>query len=548
MKKKILLLYVFAAILISCQTTKIKVDTILFNGIVYTVDKNNTEKEAFAIKDGKFIAVGTNQSILNQYEAKEMIDANKKAVFPSFNDAHCHFYGYGSFLQEANLVGITSFEQILRILKNYHEKNPDKKWIIGRGWDQNLWSNNQFPTKKELDKLFPNTPVYLSRIDIHAALVNQKALDLANINLNTPQPIGGTIEKENGELTGILIDNAMQLVNEKIPSASLTEIEKSLFDAQEKCFAVGLTSLADAGLDKKLIDIIDNMQKEKRLQMRIYAMVSNTPENRAYYLKKGIYKSDFLHIRSFKIFADGALGSRGACMLHPYHDRPKERGFLLTKPEEFEKNINEIAKAGFQVNTHCIGDSANKIILGMYAKVLSPKNDRRFRIEHAQVVQENDLEKFEKYAIIPSVQPTHATSDMFWAVDRLGKVRIKRAYSYLDLWKKNQKLALGSDFPVEDISPFYTFHAAVARQNADNQPEKGFQMENALSRQQTLRGMTIDAAFAAFEEKEKGSIEKDKFADFIILEKDIMKIDLKEIRQTKVIKTFVGGILAYERK
>ncbi|TAG87893.1 MAG: amidohydrolase, partial [Bacteroidetes bacterium] len=330
MKKYIFILF-FLGFFVSCQTQKIKVDTILYNGLVYSVDKNNQEAEAFAIKDGKFVAVGKNDDILKKFEAKEMIDANKKAVFPSFNDAHCHFYGYGSFLQEANLVGITSFEQVLRILKNYHEKNPDKKWIIGRGWDQNLWSNNQFPNKKELDKLFPNTPVYLTRIDFHAALVNQKALDLANIDSNTPQPIGGTIEKENGLLTGILIDNAMQLVNEKIPASSLEEIEKSLFDAQEKCFAVGLTSLADAGLDKKLIDIIDNMQKEKRLQMRIYAMASNTPENRAYYLKKGIYKTDFLHIRSFKIFADGALGSRGACLLHPYHDKPKERGFLLAK-------------------------------------------------------------------------------------------------------------------------------------------------------------------------------------------------------------------------
>ncbi len=544
--KKNTLFFIFLLVFSACNTEKSKVDLILYNGIIYTVDEKNTKAEAFAIKDGKFIEIGTTQNILHKYEAKEIIDAQKKAVFPSFNDAHCHFYGYGSFLQEANLVGITSFEQVLQILKQYHKKNPDKKWIIGKGWDQNLWANNQFPNKKELDKLFPDIPVYLTRIDFHASLANQKALDIAKITKNTPQPIGGTIEQENGELTGILIDNAMSLVTEKIPLLSLEEMEKSLFDAQEKCFAVGLTNVTEAGLDKKIMEVIDNMQKEKRLQMRIYAMASNTPQNRAYYLSKGIYKTDFLHIRSFKIYADGALGSRGACLMHPYHDKPKERGFLLAKPEEFEKNIQEIAKAGFQVNTHCIGDSANKIILDMYAKVLKQKNDRRFRIEHAQIVQENDLEKFEKYNIIPSVQPTHATSDMFWAIDRLGKIRIKKAYSYLDLWKKNKKLALGSDFPVEDISPFYTFHAAVARQNADNKPEEGFQIENALTREQTLRGMTIDAAFAAFEEKEKGSIEKNKFGDFIILEKDIMKIPPTEIRQTKVFRTFVGGKLAYK--
>jgi predicted amidohydrolase YtcJ len=547
MKKKLLFLTLSFLLFTSCSYLKTKVDLIVYNAKVYTVDKKNSEVEAFAVKDGKFIETGSTQQILWKYEAKNIIDAENKFIFPSFYDAHCHFYGYGSFLQEANLVGATSFAQVISILKDYHQKNPNKKWIIGRGWDQNLWGNTQFPNKKELDTLFPDIPVYLTRIDFHAALANQKALDLANININTPEPTGGTIEKENGELTGILIDNAMQLVNEKIPFPTLEEIEKSLFDAQEKCFEVGLTSIADAGLDRKMIDIIDKMQKEKRLQIRIYAMVNNTPENRAYFLKKGIYKTDFLHVRSFKIFADGALGSRGACLLHPYHDRPKEKGFLLAKPEEFAKNIKEIAEGGFQVNTHCIGDSANRIILKMYADVLKGKNDKRFRIEHAQIVQQNDLKQFRNYNIIPSVQPTHATSDMFWAIDRLGNIRIKRAYSYLDLWKQNQKLALGSDFPVEHISPFYTFHAAVARQNASHQPSEGFQMENALSRQQTLRGMTIDACFAAFEENEKGSIEKGKFADFIILDKNLMTIPKEELREVKVLKTFLNGKIVYQK-
>lgn len=541
--------YLFLSLLISlfsCQS-KQKVDLIVRNAVVYTVDEQFSVVEAFAVKDGRFIETGTSEQILSKYAADAVIDAGKKAVFPGFNDAHAHFYGYGSFLQEANLVGTKSFEEILAKLSDHRKQNPDRKWILGRGWDQNDWEKKEFPEKSALDSLFPDKPVLLVRIDGHAALVNQKAIELAGLNQIKEVP-GGLIEKKGGQLTGILIDNAIGLVRKQIPPPTETEIEKALLDAQKNCFAVGLTSIADAGLDKKIIEIIDRMHKEGKLQMRIYAMISGNQANLDYYLEKGPYKSDFLTVSSFKIYADGALGSRGACLLKPYTDQPAQSGFLLASTNELEVVIKRIAKKGFQANTHCIGDSANRFILDLYGKYLKGKNDRRWRIEHAQVVDKADVKKFGMFSVIPSVQPTHCTSDMYWAGDRLGKERLKNAYAFKDLLEQNGMLAFGSDFPVEDINPLFGFFAAVVRQDKAGFPEGGFQMENAVDRKAALKAMTSWAAYAAFEEKDKGSISKNKFADFVILEKDLMSIPLKETRDVKVWKTFVAGKMVFENK
>jgi predicted amidohydrolase YtcJ len=524
-----------------------QVDLIVHNAKIYTVDAKFSMGEALAIKDGKFVAIGSNAEILSKYQAKNNLNAKGKALFPGFNDAHAHFYGYGSFLQEVNLVGTKSYAEIQQKILKFSQANPNKTWLIGRGWDQNDWKIKTFPDKNPLDKLFPNKPVALVRIDGHAMLVNQKALDLAGVKNDTPDPLGGTIEKKNGQLTGILVDNAMGLIRNVIPAPTNSDIEESLLDAQANCFAVGLTSLADAGLDRRILEIIDKLNQEKKLKMRIYAMLSNNEENRNYYLARGFYKTDYLSIRSFKVYGDGALGSRGACLLAPYNDKPAETGFLLASKEQYRAWIKQIADKGFQINTHAIGDSANRVVLDLYGEYLGGKNDKRWRIEHAQVVNENDLKKFGQYSIIPSVQPTHCTSDMFWAIDRLGKIRIKRAYSYQDLYQQNQLLALGSDFPVEDINPLYGFHAAIARVNNQNKPQGGFQMENAISRENALRGTTIWAAYAAFEENEKGSIEVGKMADFVILDQDIMKIAPEKIRKVKVINTFVGGEKVFGR-
>lgn len=524
-----------------------EVDLIVHNAQVYTVDNQFSKAEAFAIKDGKFVAIGASKEILEKYIAKNTIDLEKKPVYPGFFDAHCHFYRYGLGLRQVNLVGTESFAQIVEKLVEFRKQNPDQAWLIGRGWDQNDWKVKEFPSKDTLDKLFPDVPVFLRRVDGHAALVNQKAFDLAGVKAND-KVSGGVIEVKGGQLTGILVDNALDKVGQKIPTPTKEEQEKALLDAQQNCFAVGLTSVVDAGLSKGTIDLIDEMQKAKRLKMRIYAMVSATKADLEHYLAKGKIKTDYLNVRSFKIYADGALGSRGACLLHPYHDKAPQQGFLLSSPQSLDSLVKVISEKGFQINTHCIGDSANRLLLDIYGKYLKGDNDLRWRIEHAQVVSKPDLKKFAQFKVIPSIQPTHGTSDMYWADERLGPERVKTAYAYKDLLEKGGILAIGSDFPVEHINPMYGFHAGVARQDARNYPDAGFQMENAISREAALKGMTIWAAFSNFEEKEKGSIEVGKMADFVVTEKDLMVAPKTELRNLQILRTFVAGEQVFEFK
>lgn len=543
-------LFLLACIVFASCSTKRKADLIIYGATVYTVDSAFSTVESFAVKDGKFLALGTSEEVLHAFEAKKVVNAKGKAIFPGFIDSHCHFYAYGAGLQEAGLVDTKSFEEVIHRLTEFSKTNK-REWLIGRGWDQNDWEVKEFPDKSKLDALFPDKPVMIFRVDGHAALVNSKALQLAGITPAT-KISGGTIEVKNKELTGMLVDNAMDLVTGVIPKPSKEEIKESLLDAQKNCFAVGLTTVDDAGLKKNIVEEIDALQKSGDLKMRIYAMLTDNKENRDYYLKNGKYKTDRLNVCSFKFYADGALGSRGACLLTNYSDK-NERGFLLSKPEHFDSAAVQLYEKEFQMNTHCIGDSSVRLIENIYLSVLSKGKTeedkrRRWRIEHLQITTPNDMDRlnaFAKYAIIPSVQPTHATSDMYWAKDRLGDERLKYAYAFNDLLKVTGILALGTDFPVENISPFYTFYAAVVRKDLKGFPEKGFQMENALSKENALKGMTIWGAYANFEEKEKGSIEPGKFADFIILEDDIMKAEPEKIPHAKVLQTFVNGECVY---
>ncbi len=540
----VLLCFVIPIFLWQCQT-KERVDTILHNGVVYSVDSSFSTQEAFAIKDGKFVAVGSNDDILDRYEADSMIDAGGQAVFPGLYDPHSHFLGLGGKLNSADLVATGSYAEIVERLKAFRAKNPDREWLVGRGWDQNDWDDKRFPDRSLLDEAFPDVPVYLTRIDGHAALVNSKALELAQVN-GASVAEGGLVQLKNGQPTGILVDNAQRLVGRVIPSATPDEKRQMLKDAEKACLALGLTTVSDAGLSRADIDLIDEMHQEGSLKIRDYAMISVSPENLDYYLPKGPHQTDRLTVRSFKIYADGALGSRGACLLQPYADDPST-GFLLTPATTMDGYFARIADSDFQANTHCIGDSANRLVLDLYGKYLKGPNDRRWRIEHAQIVSKPDVAKFGKYSVIPSVQPTHTTSDMYWAGDRLGPERIKTAYAFNDLMKENGYIPLGSDFPVEAVNPLFGFHSAVARTDDKNFPDGGFQMENALTREEALRGMTIWAAKANFEEKTRGSIEPGKFADFVILEKDIMKVPLTEIRAVKVVRTVVGGENLFNR-
>lgn len=535
--KKILFVFLFLGILTSCEK-KETADLLVINAKVYTVNDDFSTAEAFAVKDGKFRAVGTAAEILEKYEAEETVDAGGKAIFPGLIDAHAHFYGLGMQLQRVDLTETNSFEEVVaRITEFQKEKNSD--FIVGRGWDQNDWVVKEFPVKDTLDLLFPDTPVAITRIDGHALLANQAALDAAGITVDTPAE-GGEIEKKDGKLTGILIDNPMALVENAIPKANIKDEVTALLDAQKAAFQYGLTTINDAGLDRQTIELIDSLQQAGELDIRIYAMISNTPANLDYYLDREPLKTEKLNVRSVKFYADGALGSRGAALKEPYSDKHDHYGALLSSVEEFKETAARIAKSDYQMNTHAIGDSANYVVLKTYDSLLDPSEDRRWKVEHSQVIDQEDFGYFSKN-IIPSVQPTHATSDMYWAQDRLGAEREKGAYAYKKLLDQAGIIALGTDFPVEKVSPFLTFYAAVARKDTQDYPEGGYMKEQALSREETLKGMTIWAAYSNFEEDEKGSIEPGKFADFVILEQDIMEIPEKEIPNVKVNTTYLGG-------
>jgi hypothetical protein len=537
------ILLALTALFFSCNSQK-EVDLIVHNAMVYTVDDNFSVVEAFAVKDGKILETGSSKDILKKYKGK-ILDVEGKAVYPGFIDGHSHFYGYGEGLQQADLVGTKSWVEILEKLQQFGRENPEG-WIVGRGWDQNDWSIKEFPDNTKLNELFPNRPVVLTRIDGHAAIANEAALDLAGFK-SGQKIIGGEVETISGKLSGILIDNAQNAVYAKIPEPTLAQIRESFLDAQKNCFTVGLTSVTDCGINHGLVPVITELQKNGQLKMRIYAMLSDSKENYDFLFKNGALKTDRLNVRSFKVYMDGALGSRGARLLEPYSDKPGYSGFLLSDKKHFSEVAQKIADAGFQMNTHAIGDSANREILNVYAKVLKGKNDFRWRIEHAQVVNQADFKMFAENNIIPSVQSTHATSDMYWVEDRLGSERLKGAYAFKQLLDQNGWIVLGTDFPVENINPMYTFYAAVVRKDMKGYPESGYQMENAISREQALRGMTIWAAKGQFEEKEKGSIEAGKFADFLILDQDIMKADDGQLFKTQVLKTYLNGENVYSK-
>ncbi len=533
MKKIIIALFILVT---ACQKQK-KVDLIVVNAKVYTVNTDFATAEAFAVTNGKIVAVASTDEINKSFEAVKIIDAEGKAVYPGFIDAHCHFLGLGLSEQKVNLRGTKSYDEVLQRLVDF-QKEKNLNFITGRGWDQNDWDDKEFPTKEKLDTLFPETPVAITRVDGHALLANQAAIALAGVTVDT-KFTGGDILQKDGKLTGIFIDRPMSLINSKIPVPNTLEVTNALKDAERICFDLGLTTVNDAGLSQESIELIDTLQKTGELKMRVYAMISANEKNLNYYLNKGISKTDRLNVRSFKMYGDGALGSRGAAMRAPYSDKPGQYGALVNTVDFLKSSAERIANSEFQMNTHAIGDSANHIMLQTYKEVLKGKKDRRWKIEHAQIVASEDFDLFDD--VIPSIQPTHATSDMYWAEDRVGPVRIKGGYAFKNLLDKYGKIALGTDFPVEKVSPFLTFYAAVARKDLNNYPENGYQMENALSREETLKGMTIWAAYSNFEENEKGSIEVGKFADFIILDQDIMKVAIDKVPNTKVLETYVNG-------
>jgi predicted amidohydrolase YtcJ len=538
--------FLFSFLLAIHPPEQIEADLIITNAKIYTVDSTFSIAQSMAIVDGRILEVGTTASITEKYWSLNMVDLEGKSVFPGFIDGHCHFLYYGINQSYTDLTGTKSFYEVTEKIQN-HVVSKTGGWVIASGWDQNDWEIKEFPTKEALDKLFPSTPVFLERVDGHAALVNSKALEMCGI---TPQTIvaGGEVQVVAGKCTGMLIDNAMILVKNKMPTKTKSFLQNATLLAQEHCLAVGLTSVQDAGLDVWEIQNLKLLDDNNKLKIRVYAMVMAGPKNYEYFSTNGVIYGERLHVNAFKYMADGALGSRGAGLIQPYSDNPDNYGLFNYTYDSLVAEAQKIYNIGFQMCTHAIGDSANRMVLDAYASVLKGKNDLRWRIEHCQVVAKSDIKKFAAYSILPSIQATHCTSDMYWADERLGETRIKSAYAYKSLLQQNGMVIGGSDFPVEHINPLYGFYAAVARKDQQLFPKDGFQKDQALTRQEALKSMTIWAAYGAFEELEKGSLEAGKLADFVILDKDIMTIPEAELFGVKVLATYIGGDVVYSVK
>jgi len=542
--KKIYWITAVVVIALGACRTRQAADLLVLHARIYTVDSAFSKAQAMAIKDGKILATGSDAAILGTYAAKDTVDAGGRSIYPGFIDAHGHFVEYGESLFMANLVGCTSPEEMLQRVKTFADAHPGQAWIEGHGWDQNKFPGKQFPDNAALNKLFPKTPVILGRVDGHALLANAAALSLAGIHAGQTL-VGGTIETRHGQLTGILIDNAEHLVGRLEPELSADDFWQRLDAAQRNCFAQGLTTVTDPGLDRTSIERIDSLQRAGKLKMRVYAMLRDRKDLLDYYLPRGPYKTDLLYVKGVKAYADGALGSRGACLLADYTDRPGWKGFLLSSPAHYDSLAARLIGTDWQLCTHAIGDSGNRMILQVYNKYLKGKNDKRWRVEHAQIIAPEDFDLFGRASIVPSVQPTHATSDMYWAVERLGPERMKGAYAYKRLLQQNGWLPLGTDFPVEDISPFKTFLAAVFRVDARGYPAGGFQVSEALSREETIRGMTIWAAKADCLEREIGSLEAGKRADFVILNQDLMQVPAEAVLLVKPMQTYASGVKVF---
>jgi predicted amidohydrolase YtcJ len=537
---KFIAILTLVSCLFACQNKKETVDMILYNGQVLTLDDSLTSATCIVVKDGKILAIG-NDEIRDKFTcvSTQLIDLKQSFVYPGFIDAHCHFYGYSKTLMNCDLTDTKSWQEVIERLEVFAKKNPDS-WLIGRGWDQNDWDNKSFPFNEALNKLFPNRGVFLQRIDGHAAICNQYALDLAKFNIDT-KIMGGELIQSNNKLTGVILDNAVDSIRFFIPNSPQKQLINALKEAETHCYKTGLTTLADAGLDIETALFLDSLYQQKELSIYQYIMLNPTPNGLKFAQEKGILENEHLKISSFKLYADGALGSRGAKLKKSYCDQDQHTGLLLNSPEYFNQWCSWILPTGYQVNTHCIGDSANRLLLEIYGKHLKGKNDERWRIEHAQVIDPKDFELFNKFSIIPSVQPTHATSDGPWMEHRLCSHRLRGAYAYQTLLKQNGYIPLGTDFPVEGIAPLNTYFSAVFRANINDPKQTVYLKDESLSPLEALYGITLWAAKACRLEHKKGSLSKGKDADIVILDKDLLKTSQAEFKNIKVKMTISAG-------
>jgi predicted amidohydrolase YtcJ len=521
-------------------------DLAVTNARIYTVNPRQPVSSAMAVRAGKIVAVGREALNLIGPNTK-VIDAHGLAVIPGLIDSHGHVRAFGTSLETLDLRGIKSENEIADRVRAAAKQAKPGEWILGRAWDQNLWQVKQFPTAKSITDAAPDNPVALTRVDGHAIWANQKALDLADVNAATKDPQGGRIMRTaSGAPAGVLLDNAQALVSSKIPEPNQEQVERRILHALTECARLGMTTVHDAGVPQSDIDAYHSLAAKGMMPMRAYVMVAGKSAALDPWLAKGPEIGDYVTIRAIKLVSDGALGSRGAAMLEPYSDDPGNRGLPILDRAAIRAVAEKAVARGFQVNTHAIGDAANRAALDAYADVLKGSNDKRFRIEHAQVVAPEDFEKFRRYSIVASMQPTHATSDMPWAQDRIGPLRIKGAYAWQTLMKIGVHVPSGSDFPVENANPIWGFYSAVTRQDHEGRPAGGWFPNQKMTREEALRNWTLEGAYAAFEEKTKGSLEPGKLADFVMLSDDIMTIPEAAIWKTRVKLTVVGGKVVYQ--
>ena len=531
-------------------------DLLFTNGNIYTVSDRHPHTEAIAVKNGRVAFVGSNKEAKKVHAAK-IVDLRGRTVVPGFTDSHCHIFGIGEREMRLNLEGTNSREDFLARVKEHVDKTAPGKWITGRGWIETFWKPPQFPTRQDLDKIAPSNPVFLTRADGHASVANSAALNIAKIDRNTPDPFGGQILKKNGEPNGMLLDNAQDLVARNIPKSTGAEREEALLRGVDREIKLGWCEIQNAGSHKEDVDVIRKAFEAGKIKIRFVNAVYGPGEDAQNFLRDRSTINAFDHHftqRTIKVIFDGALGSRGAALLKPYSDAPETSGFLTERSEDLQPMFEESLRRGIQVETHAIGDRANRLILGLYEQAFKavPPDERkirdpRWRVEHAQIVNPADIPLFAKLGVIPSMQPSHAISDLFFAPARLGVDRLVGAYAWQSFIKSACIVPGGSDAPVERGEPMIEFYAAVTRKSIKGESGEGWHPEQAVSREDALKMFTLWAAYAAFEEKDKGSIELGKLADFTVLSRDIMKIPEMEILETRNEMTVIGGEIIYSR-
>lgn len=529
-------------------------DLIVTHARIYTVDDSRPVVSALAVRDGRVAFVGSEREALQlRGETTRVIDAGGQTIIPGMIDAHAHLYGLGEFLRDIDLTDTRSYEAIVSRVGERVGRTQAGRWVLGRGWDQNKWGDTRFPTHDALSRVSTNHPVVLTRVDGHAILANAAAMRAAGVTAATKDPEGGKIERTpSGEPTGVFIDNAMGLVTRHIPAVTAQDRRDATLAAIKAANEVGLVGVHDAGETRAVIETFEELAKAGNFNLRAYVMIGDDSAAIAHYFQRGPQSALYdgrLWIRSIKMYADGALGSRGAALLDPYADDPKNTGLLRTTADHLRDVSTRALQHGFQVGIHAIGDRGNRIALDAIDAALKtvPTTDHRFRIEHVQVLDHADVPRFAKLGVIPSMQAVHQPSDMYWAPTRLGYARTLGAYAWRSLLNTGVIIPNGSDFPVERVNPLYSFHAAVARQDDDNWPPNGWFPEQKMTRAEALKSMTIWAAFAGFQEQVTGSLTPGKYADFVILDRDIMTVPDADILGTRVLATYIGGRAVFER-